>query len=50
VGLDGTEIAALSKTDNFGTASIGRIVAGEPAAGHNYTTFAIDDVVVDTNP
>jgi hypothetical protein len=26
-----------------------RIVAGEPAAGHNYG-FAIDDVVVDTNP
>ena len=49
VWLNGTKIAALSKTDNFGTAPIGRIVAGEPAAGHTYS-FAVDDVVVDTNP
>ena len=49
VWLNGTKIAALSKTDNFGTASIGRIVAGEPVTGHNYS-FALDDVFVDTTP
>jgi chitodextrinase len=49
VWLNGTKIAALSKTDNFGTTAIGRIVAGEHAAGHDFG-FALDDVFVDTNP
>jgi fibronectin type 3 domain-containing protein len=49
VWLNGTRIAALSKTDSFGTAPIGQVVAGESAVGHDYS-FAIDDVLVDTKP
>jgi fibronectin type 3 domain-containing protein len=49
VWLNGTKIAALSKTDSFGTTPIGQIVIGEPLAGHDYN-FAIDEVLVDTTP
>jgi fibronectin type 3 domain-containing protein len=49
VWLNGAKIAALSKTDSFGTTPIGQVLVGEPVAGHNYS-YAIDDVLVDTTP
>jgi fibronectin type 3 domain-containing protein len=49
VWLNGTKVAALSKTDSLGTTPVGQIVAGEPLAGHAYD-YAIDDVVADPNP
>jgi fibronectin type 3 domain-containing protein len=49
IWLNGTKVAALSKSDSFGTNPIGQIVAGEIQTGHAYD-YAIDDVVVDTKP
>jgi hypothetical protein len=45
--LDGIRIAALSKTENFGTSPIGRIQIGENSTGRTYDV-AIDEVVADT--
>jgi fibronectin type 3 domain-containing protein len=49
VWLNGTKIAALSKTDNFGTTPIGQILAGESTTGHQYD-YALDEVWADTSP
>jgi chitodextrinase len=46
--FDGVRIAALSKTENFGTSPIGRIQIGENATGRTYDV-AIDDVVANTS-
>jgi parallel beta-helix repeat protein len=45
--LDGVRIAALSKTENFGSAPIGRLQIGENSTGRTYDV-AIDDVVANT--
>jgi hypothetical protein len=45
--LDGIRIAALSKTENFGTTPIGRIQIGENSTGRTFDV-AIDEVVVNT--
>jgi parallel beta-helix repeat protein len=44
--LDGVRIGPLSKTENFGTAPIGRIQLGENSTGRTYDV-AFDDVVVE---
>jgi hypothetical protein len=49
VWLNGTKVAALSKTDSFGTTPIGQVVAGESAAGHAFD-YALDDVRVAGSP
>jgi chitodextrinase len=46
--FDGVRIAALSKTENFGTNPIGRIQLGENAPSRNYD-IAFDDVVAHTS-
>ena len=43
VFLNGTKIAALSGTRNFGTVAIGRAILGENTTGHAYNV-AFDDV------
>jgi parallel beta-helix repeat protein len=42
--LDGARIAALSKTENFGTTPIGRLQVGENVSGKTYDV-AFDDVL-----
>ena len=49
VWLNGSKIAALSKTDSVGTNPIGQVVAGESVTGHAYD-YALDDVRVDSVP
>jgi hypothetical protein len=46
VWLDGTEV--IGKTDDLGTAGVGRIELGDSASGKTFDV-ALDDVVVDTN-
>ena len=46
--LDGGRVAALSRTDNFGTNPIGRVQIGDNTGARTFD-LAIDDVVVDTN-
>lgn len=46
--LDGIRIAALSKTENFGTSPIGRVQIGENSTGRTYDV-AIDEVLADTS-
>jgi chitodextrinase len=45
VWLDGTQISALSRTDNFGTASIGRIHLGDFQSSDVYD-IALDEVKI----
>ena len=45
--LDGARIEALSRTDNFGTAPVGRIQIGDNSGARTFDV-AIDDVAVDT--
>jgi hypothetical protein len=47
VWLDGNKIAALSITQNLGTAPIGRIQLGDNSGNRTYD-IALDDVAVDT--
>ncbi|MGZ4437744.1 MAG: fibronectin type III domain-containing protein [Nocardioidaceae bacterium] len=49
VWFNGSPVAALTRTDNLGTAPIGRIVAGESTAGHSFD-YALDDVRVTRTP
>jgi chitodextrinase len=46
--FDGTRIAALSKSENFGTTPIGRLQIGENSTGRTYD-LAIDDVGAGTS-
>jgi parallel beta-helix repeat protein len=46
--LDGVRIAALSKTENFGTTPIGRLQIGENSSGKVYDV-AFDNVVANTS-
>jgi chitodextrinase len=46
--LDGTRVAALSKTESFGTTPIGRLQLGENSTGRTYDV-AFDDVVANTS-
>jgi chitodextrinase len=46
--FDGTRIAALSKTENFGTNPIGRIQLGENSTARTYD-IAFDDVTANTS-
>jgi chitodextrinase len=46
--FNGVRIAALSKTENFGTKPIGRIQLGENSPSRNYD-IAFDDVAADTS-
>ena len=48
VWLDGTQVAELNRTDNFGTALIGNIQLGENGASKTFDV-AFDDVAVDTS-
>jgi hypothetical protein len=48
VWYDGVRIPALSRTENLGTAAIGRVQLGEGGTGKTYDV-AFDDVVVDRN-
>ncbi|HET6771591.1 MAG TPA: DNRLRE domain-containing protein, partial [Actinomycetota bacterium] len=46
--FNGVRIAALSKTENFGTNPIGRIQLGENSASRNFD-IAFDDITADTS-
>jgi hypothetical protein len=48
VWLDGTKIAALTKTQNLGATAIGRIQLGDNSGSRTYDV-ALDDVAVDTS-
>jgi glucose/arabinose dehydrogenase/chitodextrinase len=47
VWLDGVRVGDLSKTDNLGTASIGRVQIGDSSTGRTYDVL-YDDVAVST--
>ncbi|MFL5758933.1 MAG: metallophosphoesterase [Thermomicrobiales bacterium] len=46
VVYDGQQIASLSKPDNLGTATVGRVQLGDSTTGHSFAV-AFDDVCVD---
>jgi acid phosphatase type 7 len=48
VWLDGTQISALSKTDNLGTMAVGRVYIGDPATGRTFD-FAFDNQIISTS-
>lgn len=49
VELDGSVVAALSRTNNLGSGTIGRLMVGDTATGRTFSV-AFDDVSVATDP
>jgi fibronectin type 3 domain-containing protein len=49
VWLNGTKIAALSRTDTLGATPVGRVEVGESVAGHSFQ-LVFDDILIKKTP